>query len=367
MLKISSDQPHCPRILIITQRYLGDTLLTTALIHSLRHAYPNATIDVLLPKANAAILHGNPDINHLFFFPQTSGIANFLNLIQSIFRRYNLSISLQNSDRTTLCAILASKCSMGFVDTQLKKAWWKKLLLSASLVTTHTHTVLENLRFCQLLNITPLSALIPPVSAENQLFPELVHDYAVLHIMPQWRFKQWHLQGWLDVIDFLKQQKLQIVLTGSPDLLELAAIEQLVNLTDHSVVNYAGQLSIPALSNLIRNAKVFIGPDTGITHIASATGTPCIALFGPTNPAIWAPWPHGYQSSANPFTERGTQSIGNVHLLQIPTYKACIPCQNEGCHLHRQSNSECLDDLPSSFVIEYIQKALNSYPSSLSL
>lgn len=367
MLKTSSDQPHYPRILIITQRYLGDTLLTTALIHSLRFAYPNARIDVLLPKANASILHGNPDINNLLFFPEKSGIPSFLTFIQTIFRRYDLSLSLQNSDRTTLCAILAAKFSIGFVDAQLKKAWWKKLLLSASLVSTQTHTLLENLRFCKLLNITPLSVLIPPVPAENPIFPELESNYAVLHIMPQWRFKEWHLQGWLEVIDFLKQQNLQIVLTGSPNTHELAAIEQLVNLSHHSIVNYAGQLSIPDLSMLIKDARVFIGPDTGITHLASATGTPCIALFGPTNPAIWAPWPHGYQSSTNPFSKRGIQTIKNVYLLQNPSTKSCVPCQNEGCHMNRQSNSECLDNLSATLVIEFIQKALNAPPSSLSL
>jgi heptosyltransferase-3 len=348
------------RILIVTQRYLGDTLLTTALIHSLRVAYPLATIDVLLPKANSGILQGNPDINELLFFPEKPSKFEFLTFLKSIYHQYDLAISLQNSDRTSLCAILAAKRSMGFVDVPLRKSWWKKLLFSAYLIPTETHTVLENLRFCQLLSIPAISSLIAPQALQSKQAANISSAYAVLHVMPQWRFKQWHQNGWLEVIEFLHQHNLQIVLSGGPTAEEIAFVKQLAALASAPVINLAGVLSIPELSEVIRHATVFIGPDTGITHLASATGTPCIALFGPTNPEIWAPWPYDYQTDINPFHKKGSQTIANVYLLQDQTDRSCIPCQNEGCLKHRHSHSECLDHLSVQLVLDTLNVLLQS-------
>ncbi len=54
----------------------------------------------------------------------------------------------------------------------------------------------------------------------------------------------------------------------------------------------AGAVHIPNLWDLaqwLAGARLFIGNDSGITHLAAATGMPVIAIFGPTDPAIWAP------------------------------------------------------------------------------
>ena len=53
------------KILVIAMQYLGDVLLTTALLHSLRQAYPDAQLDVLVYSNTAAMLEGNSDINHI--------------------------------------------------------------------------------------------------------------------------------------------------------------------------------------------------------------------------------------------------------------------------------------------------------------
>lgn len=346
------------RILVISQRYLGDTLLITPLIHSLRLAYPDAHIDVLIPDANQGILEGNPDINHIRVFPALNGALALFKLLRSLFRQYDLAISLQNSDRTTLCAILAANYSLGFIDTNTRKSWWKKWFLSGYLFPGQNHTVLENLGFCHFLGITPVSNVIAPCNPIDSSTSTPDSAYAVLHIMPQWRFKQWHLQGWRDVIAYLQQQQLEVILTGSPQTDELAFIQEFIRSIELPIINLAGRLSLAELSLLIQKARVFIGPDTGITHLAAATGTATIALFGPTNPTQWAPWPKDYQASCNPFHARGTQQVKNVWLLQDSNSKSCIPCQLEGCEKHRLSHSACLDDLPSTEVIAALHDAL---------
>lgn len=358
-VKVINIQPK--RILVITQRYLGDTLLITPLLGSLKKAYPHAEIDVLLPAANTGVLEGNPDVNQCITFPKKRGALSFLRLLLSLFKHYDLAISAQTSDRTTLCAIVAGKIKLGFVDEDHRKSWWKKKLLSQSLVFSenYSHAVLENLRFCDLLNIARHYKLTPPnTSSIDENLPQNINPYAVFHIMPQWRYKQWHLQGWQELIEFLYKKNYQIVLTGSNNQNEIQILNQLQS-EYPDIINTAGHLKLASLTKLISNATFFIGPDTGITHLAAATGTPTIALFGPTDPQKWAPWPYEYSNSIPPFSSKGSQQIGNVYLIQGKTNKNCIPCQGEGCEKHRNSYSQCLDQLDVSEVVEAIEQTIN--------
>jgi heptosyltransferase-3 len=353
--KATNIQPK--RILVITQRYLGDTLLITPLLGSLKKAYPDAEIDVLLPAANTGVLEGNPDVNQCITFPKKRGVLSFLRLLLSLYHRYDLSISAQTSDRTTLCAIVAGKIKLGFVDEEHRKSWWKKKLLTHSLVFSkdYTHAVLENLRFCEVLKIPRHYKVTPPFTKKNiQQLPN-IEKYVVLHIMPQWRYKQWHIEGWRNLIEYLQQRKYKIVLTGSNQPSETNILNSLK--TEYpNIFNTAGNLSLAELTTLISKASFFVGPDTGITHLAAATGTPTLALFGPTDPKKWAPWPYGYANIQPPFTSKGSQKIGNVYLVQGKTIENCIPCQREGCDNHRNSQSRCLDNLNSNTLYNLIQE-----------
>ena len=60
-----------------------------------------------------------------------------------------------------------------------------------------------------------------------------------------------------------------------------------------SVRRLDGQLDWPQLAACWRKARVYIGPDTSVTHLAAASGCPTVALYGPTDPRLWGPWPIG--------------------------------------------------------------------------
>ena len=358
-IQLSNIQPN--RILVITLRFLGDTLLATPLISSLKQAYPDAKIDVLTFKANAAMLENNPDINQLITLSVKPKALDFLKLLGRLFKRYDLAISTQAGDRPTLIAATAGKISMGFVPEESAKAWWKKQLLSDWLVfkKDHSHAVLENLRFCERLAIRPHYKLTPPKPSGQFQLPEgLSTPYAVLHIMPQWKYKQWHINGWLKIIDYLSDKGFQIVITGSSQKSEQESLNQLLREIKFSIINLSGQLSIPQLTELITNAELFIGPDTGITHLAASTGTLTLALFGPTDPKKWGPWPYGYSQENLPFASIGTQLVNNVCIIQGQTQKNCMPCQLEGCDFNKNSHSSCLDQLSANSVINIINKVV---------
>ena len=103
------------RILVISLRRIGDLLLTTPLIRSLRRAWPDADIDVLVFANTAGILAGNPDINRVIAMPQRPTAAESARLFAKLWRRYDISISTQSGDRPTVFSFAAAPFRAGVV------------------------------------------------------------------------------------------------------------------------------------------------------------------------------------------------------------------------------------------------------------
>jgi heptosyltransferase III len=111
MLKqqMSPDLPARPRILVITLRRLGDVLLTTPLIRSIRRSFPHAVLHALVFRGSDAILAGNPDIDRIITMPERPSVAETLVLLRALFRRYHLAVCTQPGDRPTFFAMVAGR------------------------------------------------------------------------------------------------------------------------------------------------------------------------------------------------------------------------------------------------------------------
>ncbi|MDQ7090501.1 MAG: glycosyltransferase family 9 protein [Methylococcales bacterium] len=353
---------HKPqRILVISLRFLGDTLLITPLLNSLKKAYPEAEIDVLTYGYNALILEGNPAISQCIFSPKKPTLHDYNVLLKQIYRRYDLAMTTQTGDRLTLYAVLAAKTRIGFIPKPTEKRRFKRYFFQRWLTfdETKTHTVLELLRLCQLLAIKPVYELTPPSTTQPLEISRMgiTSAYVVIHVLPQWRYKQWTEAGWIAVAHHLKQQGLQVLLSGSPVVEEVHYLMQLQKQFPTNTINLAGKVSLAHLAMIIEGAQLFIGPDTGITHLAAATKVKTIALLGPSDPVKWSPWPNDYHSTTPPFKTRGCQQVNNIYIIQ--GQEACVPCYSEGCERHQNSYSLCLDSIRADQVIKTIDRALN--------
>jgi heptosyltransferase-3 len=179
----------------------------------------------------------------------------------------------------------------------------------------------------------------------------------VLHPHPQWTYKQWTSEAWIELGHYLHELGLTLVLSCGPAQQELDYVAAIQSELPEGTINLAGLVSLAQLATIISKAKLYIGPDTGITHLAAATGIPVLALFGPTNPVKWAPFPVNYQSELNPFNKIGDQHVNNVYLIQGEG--ACVPCDLEGCDRHQQSRSLCLDTLAPDSIKSLVLSLLN--------
>ncbi len=356
------------RILVIAMRFLGDVLLTTPLIHSLKLAYPEAQIDVLVYANTAAMLDGNCDIDQIITTINRPKFVDYRRLIPLLFRSYDLAIVTQSGDRPFLYGLLAASTRVAVVPQKNTTGWWKRYFVQHWFeFDVNVHTVLQHLKLLDGLNIKKHFALIPPQCNDTEQllkqypFINSNREYVVLHPHPQWTYKQWRVEAWIELGHYLHELGLTLILSCGPAQQELDYVAAIQRLLPEGTINLVGQVSLAQLATIISKAKLYIGPDTGITHLAAATGIPVIALFGPTNPVKWAPFPVAYQSELNPFNKVGDQQVNNVYLIQGES--GCVPCGLEGCDRHQQSRSQCLDTLAPSqiknLVWELFDKKLN--------
>lgn len=353
------------KILLIATQQIGDVLLCTPLLRSMRMAWPDAIIDVLVYRNAGGILAGNGDCNTILESDRRPGLRAYLKLLKTIYRKYDLAVTTQGNDRAHQYAFLAGKKRIGMIPDLRPKHWWKKwsCMRWSLLDDEHTHTVVQNLLLADLMGIERHYELTPPKSGPsdaslrlNQLVNCTLSDtaYTIVHLLPMWPYKRWTDAGWLSLIQYLLDDGQKVIITGGSARVEIDYAQNLLQhvFSAEQVINAVGKTSFAEMTSLLAHAKAYIGPDTATTHLAAACGTPTLAIFGPTNPVKWAPWPFGYRQQKSPWHRHSKQYqlVNNVMLLQGQGH--CVPCHKAGCTNHISSYSKCLDELPAERVIE---------------
>ncbi len=352
------------RILVICTRQIGDVLLTTPLLRSLRRAYPAAHIDTLVFAGRGDVLAGNPDCDTVVEIAERPSLAQHWALLRRIRRRYDLALSVLSGDRPLIYAWLAAPQRVAVVPQRRRQDAWKHWICQATSEVDDctTHTIVQNLRLADQLGIDRDYTVIPPQHPDGiALLEQLVpfdwrqQPFAVLHPTPQWRYKRWNPTGWARLAEWLTRRGLRLVLSGGPGAAERRYLNAIAAALPRHCVDLAGRLSFSAWARLLAATHLYVGPDTAMTHLAAATGAPTVALYGPTNPLKWAPWPYRHASDTPPFHRIGGGHVGNVLLIQGKA--ACVPCHREGCERHRESYSRCLDSLTANRVISLMERS----------
>lgn len=372
------------KVLFIATRQIGDVLVTTPLISKARKLWPNAEFHFLGYRGKLDMLKGNLDISKIIETSDRPGVLEYLSLFFKLFQRYDLAVVTQPSDRAYLYGLVAAHRRVGVLgghpqglseQGKAKKSKsdqqnaWKKAICTHTVEVDYfsQHVITEKIRLLEncyanpeelfskaILVTPPVGEPLPPIITN-----QLRSAYVVVHPGPLTTYKRWPLAYWQTLITWLTDQGWQVVLSASPAKQDLQLNQDILSLlsttSQESVIDTAGQLSIPQAGTLIRGALAYVGVDTSITHLAAACQVPTIALFGPTPPSNFGPWPNGFIGKQPYVLRARSQTVGNVTILQGPG--ECVPCRKAGCEDRASSRSECLDLLEPSQVIEAVQQA----------
>jgi heptosyltransferase III len=337
-------------VLVVVTRQIGDVLLTTPLVHEARRLWPGAAIDVLGIEGTLGMLEGNPDVRQLIGMPQRQGLMARLAFVRRLWRRYELALVADPGDRAHLLGLVAARRRTGLLPVHSGSNWWKRRLLDHAVTAegdlAARHVVTEKLGLlAPWSQAAPAARLVPPPGAP---LPQALQDrlrpgYVVMHTPSMFTYKQWPIEHFRTLAAELARAGRQVVLTGGPSPHDRAAVTAMAGAAPAQLLVDAGVLGFRQLATLLQGAALYIGPDTSVSHLAAACNTQVLAVFGPTNPQRWAPWPQDADGPPAIARRAARQAIGRITIVQ--SNLPCVPCGKAGCDNHRGSRSDCLPDI----------------------
>ena len=290
------DWEKVERVLVVKLRSIGDTVLATPSLIALKRFAPHARVDVLLEDRIAPILEGFEYLDTILTVGKstTDRIRMFWQLRS---RHYDVAFNLHGG--TTAAFFTAATLAphrFGIASYQYSFLH-NRLLPSVDSFWggDPTHSAEQQLAVLGFAGVPvddrPRSHLAVTREASANIDRRLgelgVKRYALVHPASMFHTKQWPVENFAKLAEFLAENGLQTVAVAAENESSL-----LGDLSRKSSVPVFGvsDLSLPEITALAARAKLFVGNDSGIAHIAAAVKTPVVVIFGSSNRAHWSPW-----------------------------------------------------------------------------
>jgi ADP-heptose:LPS heptosyltransferase len=300
------------RILVIRGGAIGDFILTLPALKALRDARPHAHIEILGYKHIAVLAENRfyaQAVHSIEYGPLARFFARNSELpaeLADYFASFDLIVSyLYDPDR--------------IFEINLRRCGVENLICGPARIVENTgHAARQLARAIEELGIKviDLAERIFP-SAEDRDFAReflgsMPQPVIAIHPGSGSQAKNWPLENWIALFSagspFANLEHV-VVISGEADEAQTRQLER--EWTNRNV-NFAKNLPLTRLAAILE-CSIFIGHDSGISHLAAAAGAKCILLFGPTNPDVWAPQNENVQIVRAPNTKLTDLRIEEVH------------------------------------------------------
>ena len=282
-------------ILVIKLRYIGDVLLCTPVFRALRTVFPMAKVVCLVNPGTEEILHNNPHVDEVLLIHRTDLLTQvrFLRKIRS--RRFDCVLDLTNGDRSAIITMVTgAPLRIGFNHENR----WNRMVYSQGIQASYgsMHMLEYHAHALQSLGIAPHLGT-PEVfvgEQDEQRAYDLLQEHQLwnrswimVHPTARYWFKAWPPERFASLSDWFVKRGYPVVLVGNAQ--DQLVEEKIYGITRHKPLSFIGKTSLLELAALMKRSALFIGNDGGPMHIAAAVGCPVLALFGPSDPAVWGP------------------------------------------------------------------------------
>jgi len=330
---------------------MGSIVQATPMIDALRKKYPNAQIIFVSTVANKKILETIKPINKIillndkglfvFAYSCTKALLSLIKIRPQVF----IDLEIYSDFSTLFTLFTLSKNRIGFY-----------LRSSSFRMGIYTHMMFFNsklpianvyLQIAKLLNCDTQNSELYSFSEINSLPNYISSKYIVINPnASDLRLeRRWDSSNFVSLINNLLNdfEDYEIILIGSKNEYEYTEnINQII--ANKRVINTAGSTSLEELIAIIKNATLMISNDTGPMHLAFATNTPIVCLFGPCSPEQY-----------------GKSSKSYIIYKQV----YCRPCVHDFEVAPCNGNNVCMKLISTQEVYSLVKKLLNKQEDNI--
>ena len=333
------------KALLVRLRSLGDTVLMTPGLEAIRRV-PGWQTAVVVEEPFDQLLQGNPQLDRIFPIPHSKHA--WLQRLRVIRRlrawKPDLAIDLHGGSTSSLITRLSEAAiRVGYAASRHSRYYSLRVPDSRQMWRKdRVHTVEHQLSPLRLLGFPtePVPAPFLPVGREalravrSRLQAKGVQQgFILVHPAAAFETKQWEAHRFAELIDQISPEVPGIVLTAGPG--QEGLLEKVAR-GCRSDVCVLDPMSLTEFAALASRCGLYIGNDTGTTHMASALGKKVVVIFGSSDWRVWRPW--------------------NTEYRLIRAGLDCIPCPGYRCGLYDEPR--CIRSIEVEEVVEAVRELL---------
>jgi heptosyltransferase-3 len=276
-----------PRILVIRGGAIGDFILTLPAIKLLREAFPAAHLEIVGYRHIVALAEerGYADATRSIEYGPMAGFfargGTLAPEMQEYFASFQQIVSyLFDPD--------------GIFEANVRRSGVKNFLNAFVRIDDSLHAAVQLARPLEglALYLDDPAATVHPHPGDRAFAAEFLRGESkapvAIHPGSGSPRKNWAAAAWAEIGERVLAAtpgRRIVLIGGEADRAGLQALHAAWG--GRALV--AQDLPLPHLAAVLEKCALFLGHDSGISHLAAATGTRCVLLFGPTDPAVWAP------------------------------------------------------------------------------
>lgn len=339
-------------ILVINLMHLGDLMLVTPVLRTLRHNYPEARITLLADRILADIVQENRNIDECLLIDKKGKDRSFFGILRFAWRlraqKYDLVVNLHRNERSSaLAALSGGKRIVGYAKPGFA-LFFDHVSPDQHPVMHEVHSHYAALRAAGVIgeiDDAGLQMWLPP-SAEEEAARLWTEHFApdakviALNIGASWMTKRWLDEYFAEAADYYLVRGFHLAVMGGPMDVEMVnACRARMKERDNPRLHiFTGQVSLGVLAGLLRRCILFITTDSGPMHVGVAMHVPVLCMFGAS------PIPGFYPYDARSISVRAP----------VP----CHPCRIHECPLSGEEHMKCMKRMPPELILTYADQML---------
>ena len=289
--------PPPQSICILRLSAIGDVTHMLPVIATLQTQWPDTRISWIIGTVEYQLVKSLPGIEFIVF-NKNKGLAEYQALRKKLSgRHFDVLLMMQVAMRANLLSLLINaKFKIGFDKARARDfhGWFCHQQIEGA---QRVHVLDTFFQFLEKLGITQrnMNWLLKANAAEQDYARSIIGQQPCVIINPcssarknNWR--NWPESSYAEVIDYLMQNKIQVILSGGPAEQEQQFSQRIIDRCHLQPLNLVAKTSLGQLLALLEQASCLIAPDTGPAHMGTVAGTPVIGLYASSNPLRTGPY-----------------------------------------------------------------------------